>query len=619
MAGGLKSELKRTEQSFAKQQEDEEDEEEDSSVIRTVGRNFLRFVYALVVFGVLLVGSAYVLWIYERPIEERAQLAEVEERSRWGSIIARLFKFIAVPNDEGLVGTDCATAYLDHPTIFPDFGLRTPGPERWVLETDNITTCDGASSDAGACRLTCVLKQPSSAQVQACRVDDPDDFNPALFDEACLTSSGSSCPNCHLLVAKLDDLRFSGPAGEDAAGKRNMQAAEIYQMYRTQLEGIESSTHWDVSGSLFFAFTVLTAVGYGSYAPVAFESKLAITVATIPGIVIFAYALGLFAGIVMNLVTHLKIEFGLARRRPGVSRRARVWARALQKCDADGDGELTLDELVRGADDICRLVGIDVGDGSAGRGYTKKKKGNTQNKSGGGIDDDDDTAEESGDDGTVGSRMTRDREKTPSNSLSTRAEAEARSFLRAAFEDADVDNSGSLTMMESMAMVSDLVRVRETQLQEAQSWEQLRAALFCIAPVVAAAAFGFQHFERAAGNEFGILDAFYFVIVSLTTVGLGDIVPSEGLSMIYWYVWMTVGLGLIALILSTAGVILASTSERVALTATKARKKRNGDGKKSKRTRIEPQPMRGYVEEDVDVERAFERKNSKWGKKSIDG
>lgn len=109
------------------------------------------------------------------------------------------------------------------------------------------------------------------------------------------------------------------------------------------------------------------------------------------------------------------------------------------------------------------------------------------------------------------------------------------------------------------------------------------------------------------------------MIVSLTTVGLGDIVPSEGLSMIYWYVWMTVGLGLIALILSTAGVILASTSERVALTATAARKKRNGDGKKSKRTRIEPQPVRGYVEEDVDVERAFERNNSKWGKKSIDG
>jgi hypothetical protein len=196
--------------------------------------------------------------------------------------------------------------------------------------------------------------------------------------------------------------------------------------------------------------------------------------------------------------------------------------------------------------------------------------------------------------------------------LSQRADAEARSFIRAAFEDADVDNSGSLTMMESMAMVSDLVRVRETQLQEAQSREQLRAALFCIVPVVAAAAFGFRFFEKIAGNDFGVLDAFYFVIVSLTTVGLGDIVPSEGYSMIYWYVWMTIGLGLIALILSTAGVILANTSERVALTATK--RKKGGAGKTARRARIEPLPVRGYVEEDV--ERAFERKDSKWGKKS---
>ena len=85
--------------------------------------------------------------------------------------------------------------------------------------------------------------------------------------------------------------------------------------------------------------------------------------------------------------------------------------------------------------------------------------------------------------------------------------------------------------------------------------------------------------------------------------------------MIYWYVWMTIGLGLIALILSTAGVVLANTSERMALTAAGARRKKGGDAKKSKRTRIEPQPVRGYVEEDV--ERAFERENTKWGKKSM--
>ena len=217
--------------------------------------------------------------------------------------------------------------------------------------------------------------------------------------------------------------------------------------------------------------------------------------------------------------------------------------------------------------------------------------------------------------------MTRDGKKTPSNSTSRRAEAEARSFLRAAFEDADVDNSGSLTMMESMAMVSDLVRVRETQLQEAQSWEQLHVTKKP-APVSPARRRLRSNHVRPPRRRARLWrkdpDAVLFPLVGLTTVELGDIVPSEGLaSMISWYVWMTVGLGLLPLlILSTAGVILASTSERVALTATKARKKRNGDGKKSKRTRIEPQPMRGYVDEDVDVERAFERKNSKWGKQS---
>ena len=104
----MKSELKQTERSFAKQQEDEEEEEEDTSVYRNIGRTLMSFVYALAVFGVLLVGSAYVLWIYERPIEERAHLAVTAERMRWEGIIARLFRFVAVPADEGLVGTDCA-------------------------------------------------------------------------------------------------------------------------------------------------------------------------------------------------------------------------------------------------------------------------------------------------------------------------------------------------------------------------------------------------------------------------------------------------------------------------------------------------------------------------------
>ena len=209
---------------------------------------------------------------------------------------------------------------------------------------------------------------------------------------------GSSCPNCHLLC-KLDDLRFSGPAGEDAAGKRNMQAAEIYQMYRTQLEGIESSTHWGAGDLCLLRLrqrTTSTAIEHTpSYAPVAFESKLAITVATIPGIVIFAYALGLFAGIVMNLVTHLKIESGLARRRPGVSRRAGSGRARCRSATATATASSRWTSSFAAPTTSAASSASTSATDPPVEGMRKRKKA-THKKSGGRIDDEDDTEDQHG-------------------------------------------------------------------------------------------------------------------------------------------------------------------------------------------------------------------------------
>tara|TARA_B110000977_G_C11089318_1_gene496087 strand:- start:6120 stop:8117 length:1998 start_codon:yes stop_codon:yes gene_type:complete len=650
---GLKSTLTSAKLSLARAHEAEEEEDAESAANQNSSNamhSVFRLVGALVLFLVLLLCAAYVLWIYERPIEEKAQLADAAERVRWRNIIARLFRFIAVPGDDNLTGTTCAEAYNDVPTIFPDYD-HVAAPEQWVLVSDNSTVCSGSTSDTGAtCHLTCILEQPTVEQVSNCRIVDDDDYNPALFDSECLASS-ETCPNCHLLTVSLQQLQFMGSAGIETgvdSTNRQIQLAELYTMYHNRLEVIAPKTHWDSRGSLFFAFTVLTAVGYGSYVPAAVQSKIAITIATIPGIVIFAYALGLFAGIVMNLVTYLKVSFGFSRARAKVSRRARVWANTLSRCDTDGNGELTLDELITGADAICRIIGIDVGGENGGMSRVSSRHKLSKD------DTADETSSVASDDGeyfqagTLGATMAKQKARGPSNSVNEQAQLEAREFITAAFEDADVEKKGYVTMMESMAMVSDLVRVRETQLSEQQATEQLKAAVFCFLPLVVVAAYGFLEFEKQAGNgEYTVLDSFYFVVVSLTTVGLGDIVPSEGYSQGFWYVWMTIGLGLVALIFSTAGAIIANASARYELMAFRGVSKEKGGGKggeekgktkipnikvaksanqtsKPKTSKVAPSPVREVPKEfapverdNDDVEKAFQgRENSKWGRKS---
>lgn len=508
-----------------------------------VHRSVVKCLVALLLFFFLLVGAAWTLHAYEHPLEEVAQAADAAERARHTETIQRLFHLHDVPADRGLSGDTCVAAYADYRipahvdasgVTFPEqagiYPIDTGVPEVWLQAADNYTAC--ATPGGSGCILRCLLKPPTVAQVEACRAAVVDERNPAAFDAQCLASS-PSCPNCDILRTRVDDLAFEGPAGADAEGRRKLQLAEVYVMYRAKLETDAPRTNWDHKGSLFFAFTVLTAVGYGNYAPVTFESKLCITVLTIPGIAVFGYALAQFADVSLRTLLWVKVKLGVARSVPMVHNRARRWADTLRECDTNGDGTLSLDEIVAGADKICMLIGIDVAETSVGK-----------------------------------------------ERLGRGAHRDAARFVEAAFLDADKDGNGRLSMLEAMAMVSDLVRVREMQLSVARSWDQLALATVGLLPLLIAAGFGFLAFERAEGNdEMTILDAFYFVVVSLTTVGLGDITPTHGPSVAFWYFYMTVGLGLIAIILAQMGNILSAAARRMELKAFRPNKAGSAPGK----------------------------------------
>ena len=100
----------------------------------------------------------------------------------------------------------------------------------------------------------------------------------------------SSCPNCDILRTRVDDLAFEGPDGADAEGGRKLQLAEVYvtALYRARSSGHRYTSHQlGPQGVALLRVLRAHGGGVGVYAPVTFESKLCITVLTIPGIAVF--------------------------------------------------------------------------------------------------------------------------------------------------------------------------------------------------------------------------------------------------------------------------------------------------------------------------------------------
>ena len=164
------------------------------------------------------------------------------------------------------------------------------------------------------------------------------------------------------------------------------------------------------------------------------------------------------------------------------------------------------------------------------------------------------------------------RPKTPPalEKLAPESDPEAMKFLQQAFDEADEDNSGTLDMLEAMAMISDLVHFRKLQVRESHAKEEVKVAMLLLIPLIVFGAFVFQALEP---DGMSTLDAFYFSLISISTVGLGDLVPSAGPSRWFWYVYMTMALGLVASMIHSAGNVISSAGVRMEMTAGRRERK----------------------------------------------
>jgi len=99
---------------------------------------------------------------------------------------------------------------------------------------------------------------------------------------------------------------------------------------------------------------------------------------------------------------------------------------------------------------------------------------------------------------------------------------------------------------------------------------EFRALTFSVLVVIAAGTFFYMRFEG-----WSWLDALYFTVITLTTIGYGDLSPTQPISKIFTIIFIIVGLG----VFSTFILLVAQRGqEHAGMLHDKLKGKQNNDG-----------------------------------------
>jgi hypothetical protein len=468
------------------------------------------------------------------------------------------------------------------------------------------------------CELLCPLLYPRIDQVESCRLSHDPNTDEELdannldtvsniasnmleepgYNMTCLENR-ADCPNCDRLKGKegTGKIRYVHVhQWHFAKHAEPVWAADVYVILKRSLEAFkpQSFCNWEWAGSIYFATTILTTIGYGSFAPKTDDSKLILACVAIPMIGLFGYSISQVATCIILFVKYLKqfaltkseamgevamketvsayaelgelavqggerMKGGLGARTKDrtVSTSTRQWVTIIQKYDQNGNGMISEDELMAAILDVKEAL-FEEPPGDVDEASTPATKvaaaehlriqearlelilhEQFRDMIHGRAENDEEVPE-------IAKRVPLSPMSFGAVNLKTAEEMQAEEMSRDGIE---------ITTMEAVALLTSIAhkwhhrttsRKKVTAARQSIS-EDLWVVLVLAVLTIVLGTLGFEKLEP----KWGYIDSFYFCIVSSTSIGLGDLAPdfTEPVFFVAWLVYTILSLGLIATVI----------------------------------------------------------------------
>ncbi|CAL6424947.1 unnamed protein product [Bathycoccus prasinos] len=301
--------------------------------------------------------------------------------------------------------------------------------------------------------------------------------------------------------------------------------AEIYIHYREDLEEkkkLMELQHWNFKGAFFFVMTVFTTIGYGNVAPSTKEGRLVVLLTTIP---VLAVSLITIVTIAEPIIDSMNLLHKYLLKR--MKKKLPIDITIPQKCTLEeyfnvlqhhliGEAFWPMTEVYIRTNQIYTLDELHKGE------VFVSKQQFVETCQGLGL---------------------RINHRT---NVSTEAEVSA---------EEEEQEQESVLNLEEIRLLLEVIRSKASL--TSTGVQLMHCLLFSVLSVVV----GMFYFK--ALQDWDYLEAAYFAVVSITSVGLGDYVPNhqEG-SVAFWYPYVFIGFGFITVFIGTLATFAEKGREK---------------------------------------------------------